>query len=463
MLHSVLRGFEGTVGKRVSVGLLIVLGGLIPAPPVIGQSASTYQYVYDGRNQLARVVDSAGNVITYSYDEVGNILAVSRSTVGSLPRPTLTSASPNQLNQGEDVRLTINGTGLLGGGVSTTNPGIAVRSAFGSDTRLTATLTVAPTAPLGAATLTVTTIAGAASIPITVVGPRPRITSVTPTEGVSTGGTTVTISGQNLTNTTTVRFGTQPATNVTFLNATTLTARTPPGPSTDPPTKVDVVVNNSFGSDALVNGFSYFRGISYGDVVTGSLDVIGEEDRYAFSGAVGERVYLRLTSAFLPRVRVLRPDGTQLCATDNPGAGYLLLECVLDAAGPHNLVVTDRNISQVGAYTFTLNRLNPPTIGTPVTYGQTASGTHDPVAELDFHTFTGAVGERIRINVTSTFLPSVSIRRPDGTQLCAGDNGSAGSLQLDCTLNSAGGHSIIITDRNLSQTGTYSLTLTLIP
>src|SRR5439155_9480558 len=97
--------------------------------------------------------------------------------------------------------------------------------------------------------------AGSAPIDITVLGPIPRITSVVPSSGPPTGGTAVTISGSNLTASTTVAFGIAAATDVVLVNSATLTAKTPPGPSTDPPTKVDVVVSNSNGSDTLKEGF----------------------------------------------------------------------------------------------------------------------------------------------------------------------------------------------------------------
>src|ERR1041385_3019986 len=81
--------------------------------PQVDLAQITFQYFYDSRNQLARVIDSAGNVITYSYDEVGNILAITRTTVGSLPPPVISAVSPNQVNQSASVTLTITGTGLL--------------------------------------------------------------------------------------------------------------------------------------------------------------------------------------------------------------------------------------------------------------------------------------------------------------------------------------------------------------
>src|SRR5262249_20125973 len=55
----------------------------------------------------------------------------------------------------------------------------------------------------------------------------PTVTSVTPSAGVTTGGTAVTITGTNFQNGATVTFGGTMATNVAFVDSNTLTATTP--------------------------------------------------------------------------------------------------------------------------------------------------------------------------------------------------------------------------------------------
>jgi hypothetical protein len=79
------------------------------------------------------------------------------------------------------------------------------------------------------------------------------VASVTPDRGPNTGATPVTITGTNFTPNATVVFGTAPATNVTYVNPTTLTAITPPG--TIGPVDVRVIVNGQEGSRA--NAFTY--------------------------------------------------------------------------------------------------------------------------------------------------------------------------------------------------------------
>lgn len=87
----------------------------------------------------------------------------------------------------------------------------------------------------------------------------------------------------------------------------------PPGPATNPPTAVDVVVTNPNGSDTLPGGFLYIFGLQFGQVVSADIGALGEEDTYTFAGVPGDRVLLRMsrTSGTLdPQMRVFRADGT---------------------------------------------------------------------------------------------------------------------------------------------------------
>jgi len=90
------------------------------------------------------------------------------------------------------------------------------------------------------------------SVTLTVLAPS--VSSISPTSGPTSGGTTVAITGGNFVNGATVRFGATAATNVLVANASTITANTPAG-SAGP---VTVTVTNPGGQFAqLINGFTY--------------------------------------------------------------------------------------------------------------------------------------------------------------------------------------------------------------
>ncbi|GIJ73842.1 hypothetical protein Voc01_087590 [Virgisporangium ochraceum] len=83
------------------------------------------------------------------------------------------------------------------------------------------------------------------------VGTPPTVTAVAPDEGPAAGGTTVTVTGTHLTDTTTVRVGSADATDVTVVDDTTITARTPPGSGAQ-----DLTVTTLTGTSAPVT-FTY--------------------------------------------------------------------------------------------------------------------------------------------------------------------------------------------------------------
>ncbi|MGC2184979.1 MAG: IPT/TIG domain-containing protein, partial [Terriglobales bacterium] len=86
------------------------------------------------------------------------------------------------------------------------------------------------------------------------------VSSVSPNNGPTTGGTGVTITVKNFAAGATVTFGGSAATNVNVTNGTTITANTPPGSAGG--VTVTVTVNSQSGS--LTNGFTYNAPVTIG-------------------------------------------------------------------------------------------------------------------------------------------------------------------------------------------------------
>jgi IPT/TIG domain len=97
-------------------------------------------------------------------------------------------------------------------------------------------------------------------------GSAPTITSISPNSGSTNGGTAVTITGTNFVSGATVTFGGTPATNVTVVSSTSITATTPAHAAG----AVNVVVSDSGGSGTLTNGFTYIANASIGFVQVAS-------------------------------------------------------------------------------------------------------------------------------------------------------------------------------------------------
>lgn len=94
-------------------------------------------------------------------------------------------------------------------------------------------------------------LVGAGAIAATTNGgfsPAPVVTQVSPDAGVDSGGTAVTISGQNFLGASAVDFGSAPAASYRVVNATTIDAQSP---AVSGPESVDVTVVTNGGTSAL--------------------------------------------------------------------------------------------------------------------------------------------------------------------------------------------------------------------
>ena len=96
---------------------------------------------------------------------------------------------------------------------------------------------------------------------------------------------------------------------------------------------------------------------------------------------------------------------------------------------------------------------------TALTFGDppTSAGIGLP-GEQDCFTFTGAVGDRVRVRVaeTSGLLQAVTtIVRPSSSVAC----GPSNSTEVNCAVNAAGTWTIRVNDKGGSQTGQYAIAL----
>jgi YD repeat-containing protein len=78
----------------------------------------TFQYFYDGLGQLAKVIDSSGNVVEYVYDGVGNITQIKRSALSNPSGLQVFNVSPQRVGAGSTI--TIQGHGF------STNPNLDI-------------------------------------------------------------------------------------------------------------------------------------------------------------------------------------------------------------------------------------------------------------------------------------------------------------------------------------------------
>ncbi len=196
---------------------------------------------------------SAGTVDVTVTTAVGTSVTSAADQYTYIAAPTVTSVSPTNGPVTGGTSVTIMGTNFsvatqvrFGGSNAT---GFTVNSA----TSITATT---PAGAAGTVDITVTTAAGtsatSAADQYTYIA-APTVTSLSPTSGVVTGGTSVVINGTNFTGATAVTFGTNAASSFSVNSATQITATAPAGSAGI----VDVRVSTSGGTSATGAGDRY--------------------------------------------------------------------------------------------------------------------------------------------------------------------------------------------------------------
>ena len=98
--------------------------------------------------------------------------------------------------------------------------------------------------------------------------------------------------------------------------------------------------------------------ITYGDTISESVSTATEADAYVFTGTNGDSPTITMTATsggLDPRLRVFRPDGTQVCADSLSPGGSLVLPCALDVTGVHTIIASDSGENETGDYDLSLS------------------------------------------------------------------------------------------------------------
>jgi hypothetical protein len=263
-----------TTASSIPVLTSVVVSGLSPSNGAIGGGTSiditgsgftsnitsilfgsvvATSYTFNNQNSITVVSPastSAGSVdVVISIDTVP-----SNATSYYYGNPVLSSLSPPNGSLHGGTTVTIRGSGFTVSSLSTVTilfGNTPVTSyAFLDDTTMTVTSPASTSA--GSVDVTVS-IDGVVSNAVS-FSYGSMITSISPSYGSINGGTSVTISGNGFTsNITSILFGSSPATDVVFINDTTLTAVSPSASTGS----VDVTVNIG---GVLSNAVGYYYG-----------------------------------------------------------------------------------------------------------------------------------------------------------------------------------------------------------
>jgi hypothetical protein len=192
------------------------------------------------------------NIVVTNTDGQSGTLTAGFTYV--LPAPTVASVTPISGSTTGGTSITISGTNFVAGATVSLGSSAATGVAVVNGTTITATT---PAGAAGTVNMTVTNPdgqSGTLSNAFTYNLTAPTVSNVSPSTGLTAGGTAITITGTNFAAGAAVSLGGSPATGVTVVNGTTIAATTPAHAAG----AVNITVTNTDGQNGtLTAGFSY--------------------------------------------------------------------------------------------------------------------------------------------------------------------------------------------------------------
>ncbi len=370
--------------------------------------------------------------------------------------PTVTGISPTSGPTAGGTSVTITGTDFTGATSVTIGGAAATSVVVANSTTITATT---PAGTVGAQNVAVTTPGGTGTgTGLFTYVAAPTVTGISPSYGITTGGTSVTITGTNLIGATSVTIGGAAATGVTVVNSTTITATTPAGTTGAKNVAVTTIGGTGTGTSLFtyiaaptVSGISPSAGPTAGGT---SVTITGTSFTGATSVTVGGAAATGVTVVNDTTITATTPAGT---------------------AGARDVVVTNTVGSGTGTGLFTY--VAAPTVtGISPSSGPSAGGTSVTITGTNFTgatsvTIGGAAATSVVVVNSTTITattPAGSVGARDVAVTTTGGTGTGTGLFTYIASPTvtgisptggpiAGGTSVTITGTNL--TGATSVTI----
>ncbi|OQW62894.1 MAG: hypothetical protein BVN28_04885 [Nitrospira sp. ST-bin4] len=445
---------------------LCIIGAALAllATSVLSSSAGDISYVYDNLGRVIAVIDPATDTAVYAYDSVGNLTGITRQTSSTL---AIFQFTPDKGPVGTSV--TIYGTGFSATPASNTVKfnGTTATVLTASTTVLTTTVPSGATAGTISVTVAGTTATSTATFTVGTAG-APTLSSVSP--GVGNYGDTVTLTGTNYDTTlinNRVAF-TAAIGAVATASSTSLTVPVPASAQTGPisvsTTKGKATSSTEFyvaPPGVTAADIQYTGRITVnGATVAASITTANKNGLMVFDGIAGQRINIGFNSVTVTQfaARVYRPDGASLTtATTFSTAGGSIDVGLLPTTGTYTIV-----LDPVSTYTGNVTV----TVSTELTGNITPGGAAVPISisrigQNARYLFTGSAGGTVSLQLSSVTITtgSVSIIKPDGTNLVAPTSFGTGGGVLDSQVLPASGTYAILVDPSSTYTGSVTLTL----
>ena len=200
-----------------------------------------------------------------------------------------------------------------------------------------------------------------------------------------------------------------------------------------------------------------------GPAATATTGTPGQNARFTFDGAPGQRISIKLSSVTIASsyVSILKPDGKALGNNTfvGPSGGFVDVRTLPDA-GSYTLLV-DPQAAATGSMTVALYDVPADMTGSTAIGGPSLTVTMGTPGQNGRITFDGSAGQRVSLRFTGvTILSSyVTILRPDGTTLGAKNIVGTSGRTITVDLPVDGTYAIVL-DPQAAATGSITLALT---
>ena len=362
-------------------------------------------YTYDAVGDLTSSTPSAGTATTFGYDQADHLTSVAAPT----PLAQVTGIAPSSGSTSGGTTVTVTGAGFTGATQVLFGAVPATSFTILSDTQIAA---VAPAEAAASHNVYVVTSGGtSAAVSGDVFTFKiPTITAIAPSSGSTAGGTAVTITGTGFTGATQVLFGTVPATSLTVISDTQITAIAP----AESAASHNVFVVTPSGTSGAVSADLF----TYKAPVRPSITSIAPA-----SGSTSGGTAVTITgTGFTGATQVLfgTVAGTTLTVLSDT---QITVVSPAEAAGSHNVYVTAPGGTSpaVAADLFTFKPSTPIAVvsGIAPSSGSTGGGTAVTITGTGF---TGAT------QVLFGTVPATSLTVISDTQITAIAPGGGGRV-----------------------------------
>jgi uncharacterized repeat protein (TIGR02543 family) len=413
--------------------------------------ASTANLTADGLVCIVNKPDGS-YVRNFAYAIPPPLIVTTEAGCGTQPTITSLSVATGFTTGGTSVRLT--GTGLTGVNKVWVGSTLATNVAVDSSTSLTFTT---PAGTAGAAIISLSGPSGPALKSGLFTYVSCVITSVNPNTGLTTGGTSVTITGDNFTGATGVNFGTTAAASFLVVDTYTITASSPVVALGG---VVDVRVVKSTGTSPVVTAdrFTYvsnnpkLSALTLNSGATLSPTFSGTTTAYTASVAdTVTSINVTPTSAAGATIKV---NGTTVASGSATAVTGLVT-----GSNTIRIVTTAQDLVTVETYTVVVTKASSNSNDANLSALSLSSGALSPTFSSSTIGYTASVANAVTsITVTPTVNQANATVRVNGTTVSSAS--PSGSINLNVGSNTI---TVLNTAQDGTTTKTYTITVTRAP